>query len=151
MTRKRPSAKSAAKTAVGRPARIAQPHGGALYEGGVPGNGGGTGRPPSIVRARLRESFEKRIPLLEQIADGEVMVKVRVREGVESESLMSAAPGDRIRALDLLAKYGLGAAHALTVEEVRDRLRATLHLIQEQLSPDAGRQLIAALREVWTQ
>lgn len=44
---KRKPSKRAAKTAI---ARIPQKHGGALLAGGVPGNKGGTGRPPNWLR-----------------------------------------------------------------------------------------------------
>jgi hypothetical protein len=37
------------------PALVEQPHGGALLSGGVPGNKGGTGRPPDEFKARMRE------------------------------------------------------------------------------------------------
>ncbi len=42
---------------------------GALRGGGKPGNRGGTGRPPSVIRERCRGSFEDRIAVLEEIAD----------------------------------------------------------------------------------
>jgi hypothetical protein len=42
--------------------------------------------------------------VLEQIADGEAMVKVRMPDGTESVSTISPAISDRIRALDLLAQ-----------------------------------------------
>jgi hypothetical protein len=58
----------------------------------VPGNTPGTGRPPSELRARLRGSFEKRIQVLEAFADGDV----------------DCSPSDRLRAIELLARYGLG-------------------------------------------
>jgi hypothetical protein len=65
---------------------------GKLRRGSKPGtNRGGAGRPPSEIRARLRGSFDARIGILEQIA---------------GDPAVSTA--DRIRALDLLAKYGLG-------------------------------------------
>src|SRR5438309_3227482 len=71
------------------PALVPQAHGGAVYSGGVPGHRGGPGRPPSALRERLRGSFEDRVSVLEAIADDE--------EG---------DPQDRIRAVDVLAKYG---------------------------------------------
>ena len=37
------------------PPLVPQPHGGALYAGGVPGHRGGGGRPPSELKARIRE------------------------------------------------------------------------------------------------
>jgi len=61
----------------------------------------------------------------------------------------TADPQDRLRALDLLARYGLGAAHALSIEDARERLRATLALIQNRLPPVEAASLIRALREVW--
>lgn len=64
---------------------------GRLRTGGKPGNKGGTGRPPSAVRAVLRQAFEDRIPLLAAIASGE-----------------SSGISDQLKALDILAKYGLG-------------------------------------------
>lgn len=71
---------------------------GALLSGGLPGNPGGPGRPSSLVRARCRGSFYERIPVLEEIADD---------PGI--------SPADRIRAIEVLARYGLGAnvTHAL--------------------------------------
>ena len=51
----------------------------------------GIGRPPSAIRERLRGSFDERVAVLEDIADS----------NWESTA-------DRIRAIDLLAKYGLG-------------------------------------------
>ncbi len=40
--------KTAGKRAV--PSKVRQPHGGALLTGGVPGNKGGTGRPPNWLK-----------------------------------------------------------------------------------------------------
>lgn len=65
-------------------------HGGRLLTGN-PGNKGGTGRPPDAIRATCRDSFDTRIATLEQIADD-----------------TNADPALRIRAIEALAKYGLG-------------------------------------------
>lgn len=70
------------------PAKRPQPHGGALNVGGTPGNRGGTGRPPSAVRARCLGSFDERIHVAEEIA-----------------SSPAYEASDRLRALDLLGKY----------------------------------------------
>jgi len=59
------------------PALVPQPHGGAIYGGGVPGHRGGPGRPPSALRERLRGSFEQRIAVLENIADDLYVVHER--------------------------------------------------------------------------
>ena len=70
---------------------VPQPHGGALLPGAGGGPQPGSGRPPSEIRKRLRGSFEERIRILEEIADDPDASKV-----------------DRIKAIDMLAKYGLG-------------------------------------------
>ncbi len=77
--------KSARKSAVGRP----------FEPGRDPRRGRGprpgaqnAGRPPSAVRAACRDAFARRIPILEAIADNS-----------------TSAPGDRLRALDLLGRY----------------------------------------------
>jgi hypothetical protein len=59
--------------------------------GGVPGHRGGSGRPPSLIRERCRGAFARRVKVLEEIAD-DPTVPTR----------------DRIRAIDLLGKHGLG-------------------------------------------
>lgn len=130
--------KTAAKTAVaGRgdptPTRILQAHGGALLAGGAPGNPGGPGRPPTALRERLRGSLEQRVQVLEEIADDP-----------EADSR------DRIRAIDVLAKYGLGTLRELSVEDVRDRLRQTIAIVRGNLPPERVPVVLMELREVWT-
>ncbi len=80
-----------------------QAHGGALYRGGVPGHRGGSGRPPSAIRERCRGGFDRRIKVLEEIAD-DPTIPTR----------------DRIRAIDLLGKYGLGTHPENGQEEGKD-------------------------------
>jgi hypothetical protein len=122
-----------AKIAVKLPVLSSQPHGGALYSGGVPGHPGAGGRPPSVLRQRLRGSFEERIPVLEEIADDS-----------------DADPQDRIRALDILGKYGIGTVREVTADEVRERLRTTVGIIREALAPAVADALLSRLKEVWT-
>lgn len=88
----------------------AQPHGGALLAGGQAGNRGGSGAPPSSIRARCRASFVERIAIAEQIADDPAQ-----------------PPRDRLKALELLARIGMGALEAgpLSDDEVkREELRS---------------------------
>ena len=94
------------KTTAKTTALVPQAHGGALLAGGKPGNRGG-GRPPDLIRQRCRESFDKRIPILEQIADD------RLKKG-------SAQPKvrDRILALSELAKVGLGFGAQIVAAQV---------------------------------
>ena len=112
--------------------RIQQPHGGALLAGGQPGNRGGLGKPPSALRERLRGSLDERVVVLEQIADDE-----------------SATHRDRIRAVDILAKYGLGQLREVSVEDVRGRLSATIELLRQELDPSEADRLIMHLRDIW--
>jgi hypothetical protein len=86
-------------------ALVAQPHGGALRYGSEPGGSPGPGRPPSVVREAMLNSFADRLPVLEAIADDP---KQRT--------------SDRLKALELLARYGLGA----TVEVESRSLRVTM-------------------------
>ncbi len=58
----------------------------------------GMARPPSVIREPCRGSFEDRIVVLEEIADD-----------------AKASASDRIRALDLLGKYGLGTSSSNTL------------------------------------
>ena len=59
------------------------------------------GRPPSASRAKLRQAFEKSLPVVLEIASG--------------KGGKAVTPGDRLRAVDLLAKYGLGTQQEVDV------------------------------------
>lgn len=79
-------------------------HGGWLRRGGS--NGGAGGRPPSAIRATMREALADRIPILEAIADDP-----------------KASVADRMKAVDLLGKYGLGTTVTETDTEGHDAIR----------------------------
>ena len=49
-----------------KPPKIAQPHGGALYAGGVPGNRGG-GRPRSVATQRAGEALDDVVRRIGQV------------------------------------------------------------------------------------
>ena len=49
-----------------KPPKIAQPHGGALYSGGVPGNRGG-GRPRSVATLRAGETLDDVVRRIDQV------------------------------------------------------------------------------------
>ena len=124
-----------------------QAHGGALRNGGP--NRGGTGRPPSVIRQRLRGSFEERIAVLEAIADGEAVERVRLPSGEETDTRKSAAVSERLKAIDLLAKYGLGTTKELSIEHVRDRLQQTIRVITQTLPKEQAERLLSRLEPVW--
>ena len=97
----RPSKKSPAKSPAEPGALVPQPHGGQIRRGAQPGtNRGGTGRPPSELRRKMRGSLEDRLHIAEEIADSP-----------------TAAYSDRMKALDFLAKYGLGTRQEVTGED----------------------------------
>ena len=124
------------KSATWRGQVIPQPHGGAL----VPGAGRGptpgapnAGRPPSEVRAALRQAFADRLPIITGIADDAML-----------------PPTDRLRALEVMARHGLGTVTELGVDDVRDKLAATVAAIRRTVPPDVAAPLLVELRTVWT-
>lgn len=125
----RPHKKIGAKTPSKTP-MVVPPHGNGLLQIGNPGNAGG-GRPASQIRERCRGSFERRIPVLEQIADG---------KGDDS---------DRLKAVDLLGKYGLDSRTQLGISEIKERLRATVAIIREELGPEVAEPIIARIKGEW--
>ncbi len=88
---------------------------GALRTGGNPGNKGGTGRPPSKVRKLCREAFEVGIPMITAIRDDE-----------------DQRTSDRLKAHELLGRFGGVAELSLTVDEQPE----------EVLTPDQARKRI---------
>jgi hypothetical protein len=110
---------------------IPQPHGGALRHGG-PG-GGGSGRPPSAIRELVRGSFEERFRILESIADDP-----------------DADRSDRLKAVDLLGKYGgIVAGAAMNEDDVRVRLKMTLLAVSDELSEEDAARVLARLKAIW--
>lgn len=88
------------------------------------------GRPKTEVRDAMRYALEDRIPLLMRIADDE-----------------DATPGDRLKALELLARYGLGTKdeleHSSPILPSNERDARIRHLMQaegrQRLSPSLER------------
>jgi hypothetical protein len=159
-------------------ALVKQPHGGAIKQGGNPGNAGGSGRPPSALRDRLRGAMETRIPIIEQIADGEPIVRTEIPvisvlrhvlcpkcggplQMTERDPLMamsitiigkvSASPKDRISAIDLAAKYGLGVKDEISIvsADVVARLERQAARFVSELTPEALNVVRRIVDEVW--
>jgi hypothetical protein len=113
----------------GIPVQVPGPRGGILNRGGT---FRGAGRKPSKIRDALRLSFEKRYRVWESIADDE-----------------KSQPGDRMRAVELLAKYGIGLAQGIPREEVVEKLKASLDLLKAQLPDPEATLIIARMRKIW--
>lgn len=105
-------------------------HGNGLLKRG--GNHPRPGRPSDAIRRRLRGSLAERIPTLREIADNK-----------------DEDTKDRLKAIDLMGKYGLGSVKELSVEHVRERLSSTLDIIRKHLSPEQAEALISELEPVW--
>lgn len=110
--------------------KIPQPHGGALNSGGTLGNAGGPGRTPSMVRAICREAFAVRIPILCLIADD------------------TEAPYEQRRlAIDSLGKHGLTGS--ISLDDIRERLKATATEIVNALPHAQATMLIEQIKKHW--
>lgn len=100
-----------------------------LNTGGKPGR---SGRPPSAIRARLRGSFANRVKILKEIADSE-----------------DSRGSDRLKALDLMAKYGLGEAKGYDealVEALGESVRSVL---DRELSDEVADRVWGEVRDTW--
>jgi len=59
------------------------------------------------------------------------------------------AAADRLKALDLLGKYGLGTTQGVSVDYVTDRLEHTYRVLVEELDPALFDRVSARLVNVW--
>jgi len=107
------------KTPAKTPRMVTQANGGQLLTGGNPGNVGGMGRPASVIRERCREAFGSRISFLQRLADGKIKQEIPTRDGIVK---VQASPADRVRAMDMLGKYG--ALQVVTVDPPAGTLEA---------------------------
>ena len=148
-----------------KPAKVPQPHGGALNAGGTPGNRGGVGRPPSEVRRMAREMFEARLPVLEQIVLGRVVVPLEERgpscgheptgeDAKTCERVIERAvrPGEQVRAMEVLGRIGMGTA--VSIDDIKARLIAQVRETREWAKAEGltGHQvdrLLSKLDDVW--
>jgi hypothetical protein len=124
-------ARSSSKTPLKTPSRPGN-NGGRLLTGN-PGNGGGPGRPPSQIREQLRGSFEQRIRVLETIADSAV-----------------GDDADRMRAIDMMAKYGLGTENEVRLVGFTGAQIAFDHIrkcIRSRLEPELAESVLQDIRE----
>lgn len=141
-----------AKKTANKTAKPSPRSGVSLPVGAHPGNTGGkkgrSGRLPSMIRDLAREGFADNLDTLIQMADGHVVRRVRVGDA-ETESVVNVEVSDRLRAIDLLGKYGLGTVREVSIEDVRERVHRTLDVVQERTSPDQCAAIIEAIRPIW--
>jgi hypothetical protein len=121
--------------------KIAQPHGGSLNAHGTVGNRGGTGRPPSEVRRIAREMLAARLPVLDEIAAGRVVVPVTERcpkcghiptpDEVPRKAAIERAPkpAEQVRAIEALARVGMSGN--VTVDDLKARVIAQVRETRE--------------------
>jgi hypothetical protein len=120
------------------PELVPQPHGGALLTGGVKGHdGSNAGRPKSAIRELCRQGFEEVVPDLVEIAKG-----AATREWAGNP--VGPMFGERVRAADVLAKYGLGEAKAVVPQDV---LEAVGEIAAEFVPEERWEAFSAALVE----
>ena len=97
-----------------RPVLKPQDHGGALLSGGLTGGKGGPGRTPDELRALFRQPLAKLLPVVERIAEAVDVEEVSCPHcdgKVEVPSYRK--DGDKLKAVDLLARYGIGTKQEL--------------------------------------
>lgn len=118
-------------------------NGGLLLRGNV-GNRGGTGRRPDRIKRLAQKALLPRVQLLAHLADG-VAVHFDDESGTK---LISPTPGERIRALEMLHKIGMG--ETVSTADVRDRLKTQVRLIRASALDEASKELVLSLLgEVW--
>lgn len=171
--KKAPAGKRGAKTRTGRadtaaisgkkPPKVPQPHGGALYTGGVAGNRGGPGRPPAELREALREAAAARVAVYTDMADGIVKVPLqhacehcgRVPSGapkVGDVLELAVSASDRRGAMDSMLRFGLGEQREiLEAGDVRLKLAATRDTIRTfpHLSGEHADALLKQIAKHW--
>ena len=100
-----------------KPPLVPQKNGGFLYAGGVPGNKGGTGRPPNIVRQLARERVYEGIPHI---------AKLMTEAGREADQIAAFAALARLGIPNQVEVGENAEAPMLTTEERAARLKAFL-------------------------
>lgn len=122
----------------------------------------------------MRGSFERRMSVAEQIADGDMTERVSVplfaimphakcpkcKEQlkpndpsllltVNVEGKTSPKARDRLGALDILAKYGLGPVNGVSADYVVERLEKQYRILLDKLEPDVFEDVSGLLADVW--
>lgn len=125
--------------------------------GNHPGNTGGKKGRSGMLRGKVRNKLSKvmnahGVAALTDILTAPREMTVTCEEcGHSQEVKPPSTDGDRIRATDVAGKYGpVGTLKEISTEEVQDRLRQTVEIINEQLEPEDADRVRGLLKEVWT-
>ena len=91
------------------------------------------GRPPDAIRRICREGFADRIPALVAIANGEAIQSETVQIEGKPDELRTVypTPEQRMKAIDMLAKYGLGTTITPTDAEGNTLTKFTLAVVAD--------------------
>lgn len=157
---------------------VPQRHGGALQRGRSPVDAH-LSAVPAKIRRDLRTDFAERRDFLKSVVDGGLVQRIRFRvmdlaPHVECEACgepgtialapriparnpttidievdASASPKDRLSALDMMGKYGLGTVTEVSAETVRGKVAETVTLLRSELEPAMLARVLAAMRSIW--
>lgn len=129
------------------PPKVEQAHGGAIYQGGLPGNRGGRGRLPSAFRELARECMEDLVPRLHQMGRGDPMPASIVVGGAVVEVQMRPSFSDQRAAAEAITKLGMGSV--LSRDDLVDRLRRQTEVLKSMLPEGEFQAVMRRLSEVW--
>ncbi len=127
---------------------VPQEHGGALRRGNF-GNKGG-GRPRSVLRSKISGILNDfGVGVLEAILSAPREVTLTCSECDNKETVKPpASDADRLRAVDISARYSLGQITQVDTEQVKAKLVQTLDAISDQLNEEDAERLTASLRGI---
>lgn len=129
----------------GQPGEQPGKNGGTLRRGGT--NKGGHGRTPSAIKELLRRDFKSTAPLLKQFANDTL-----TRKGEKDEHGKPVRDPvthkDRLRALDIMARYGLD--QNVAIADVRECLKLTRLELAEYLPREQFETVWARIVTHWT-
>jgi hypothetical protein len=102
---------------------------------GNPGNSGGkkgrSGRPPGKIREACARAFSARVKILAQMASGAIIHLQKLPNGETVEFKEKVEISDRLKAMDLLGKYG--GLQKIETEHVHKHYREAIEEVRAGL------------------
>ena len=114
----------------------AQPHGGALRNGGT--NRGGPGRMPEVLRAKSRDVYARWV----EWAEKAVAAKLDEKDDAVTDEIM-------MQIGNTVGRYGLGDAAKIDADEVRARLQKQIDDIVAALPAADAERVLGVIRPAW--